>query len=450
MCTTYTITLYEAILKWKSSCAFYAGRFFHAVRGVPRRDCSIGEEESLAKRIQEWIRSWRYLGYDRDTVQRYRAETDRANLRTLRRMCLLALGLMVLMSVFYGALLHQRVRIAILAAFAAFWIILYFYLDELLRGVSIGPIRGANSLVYLVSVVLYLCAILSSTLLSGDELGVMSVWMFLLVQISFDIPPLQNALTVIPYAALFLILSAQAKTPERWYTDAMYTHISVLVGLYISYHQTKLALGNVIAQSNLQKANFALYHTATTDELTGLMNRRMLFDRYDAILRECEHLGGSMACVVLDIDDYKQFNDSYGHPEGDQLLRRIGEVLRDYGREQNIDIGRIGGEEFLAVWPDEDIRHCEQVAEDLRRTIEQMAIPHAGAVDHDRVTMSVGLCLLPGDLAQSAYVFADKALYRAKDAGKNCACRFDCASGRYLFLCESDRAAENPFYGKTN
>ena len=101
----------------------------------------------MAKRIREWIRSWRYLGYDRDTVQRYRAETDRANLRTLRRMCLLALGLTVLMFAFYGVLLHQPLRIAFLAGLAAFWIILYFYLDGLLRGGASGPIRGANSLV---------------------------------------------------------------------------------------------------------------------------------------------------------------------------------------------------------------------------------------------------------------------------------------------------------------
>lgn len=396
----------------------------------------------MAKRIQEKFRSWRYLGYDRDTVQRFRAETDRANLRTLRRMCLLALGLTLLMFAFYGVLLHERLRIALLAGLAGFWIILYLYTAELLRGVSIGPIRGANSLVYLVSVTLYLSAILSGTLLSGGELGVMSVWMFLLVQISFDIPPLQNALTVIPYAALFLVLSALSKTPERWYTDAMYTHISVFVGLFISHHQTKLALDNVIAQSNLQKANFALYHTATTDELTGLMNRRMLFDRYDAIVRSCAATQSSMACVILDIDDYKQFNDSYGHPEGDLLLRRIGEVLRGFSRAYDIDIGRIGGEEFLAVWCEKDVRRCERLAEELRCAIERMEIPHMGATDHDRVTMSVGLCVLPGDQAQSAYVYADKALYRAKDAGKNCACRYDSVSGRYFYLCDSERTGD--------
>jgi diguanylate cyclase (GGDEF)-like protein len=262
--------------------------------------------------------------------------------------------------------------------------------------------------------------------------------MFLLVQICFDIPPVQNMLTVIPFAALFLIISSQSKSTERWYVDAMYTHISVIVGLYISHHQTKLALDNIIAQSNLQKANFALYHTATTDELTGLMNRRMLFDRYDAILSGCVASQSSMACVVLDIDDYKQYNDSYGHPEGDALLRRIGEELRGFSLRQNIDIGRIGGEEFLAVWQEEDVSRCEQVAEDLRSAIEHMDIPHAGATDHDKVTMSVGLCLLPGALAQGAYLYADKALYRAKDAGKNCACRYDAKSGQYLFLCEKE------------
>ena len=393
----------------------------------------------LYKRIREWIRSWRYLGHDRDTVQRYRAETDRANLRTLRNMSLLALGLTVLMFAFYGVLLHQPLRVAILAGLAAFWIILYFYIDELLRGVSIGAVRDANSLIYLVSVMLYIGGILSGSLMAKGELSVLSIWMFLLVQIAFDISPLQNLLTVIPYAAMFLIISRQSKSLDRWYTDLMYTIISVTVGLVISYHQSKLALNNIIAQSNLQKANFTLYHTATTDELTGLMNRRMLFDRYDTIVRECESAKRCMACIVLDIDDYKQYNDSYGHPEGDQLLRRIGGVLRSFSSDHDIDIGRIGGEEFLAVWQEDDVHRCERMAEALRCAIEQMEIPHDSATDHDRVTMSVGLCILPGNQAQSAYVYADKALYRAKDAGKNCACRYDVETSRYLFLCNDRR-----------
>lgn len=65
-----------------------------------------------------------------------------------------------------------------------------------------------------------------------------------------------------------------------------------------------------------------------------------------------------------------------------------------------------------------------------------MAIPHVGGMDHNHVTVSVGLCMLPAEVAQGAYLYADKALYRAKEAGKNCACRYDAKNGTYHFLCD--------------
>ncbi|MDD4312236.1 MAG: GGDEF domain-containing protein [Eubacteriales bacterium] len=390
----------------------------------------------MAKRIFQSIQNWRYLGYDRDTLRRYGAEMDRANLRTTQRMCLLALALTALLFVFYGPFLLSSNRMGTAAAFALFVIIIYLVIGRILSNQMLYPLNHVKTLVFLISAVMYLCGIYSGTQLSNGELGVLSVWMFLLVQISFDIPPLQNMITVFLFAGLFLLIDRQVKTPERWQRDVIYTYISVFVGLFISYHQSRLALDNIIAKSNLQKTNFALYHTATTDELTGLMNRRMLFDRYETILSDCVATKCSIACVILDIDDYKQYNDSYGHPEGDALLRRIGELLCSYSNETGIDIGRIGGEEFLAVWQEKSVSHCEQVAEELRRAIEQMAIPHIGSTDHDRVTMSVGLCMLPYDKAQGAYLYADKALYRAKEAGKNCSCYFDEKTGQYRVPCE--------------
>ena len=388
----------------------------------------------MVKYIHEHIQRWRYLGYDRETVQRYHAETDRANFNTIKRMCLLALVLNALIFLFYGVLLRQTGRVMIVTIFAVFLTIVYIYVTRLISSVSYGAIRGAKSLVFLISVVMYLYAILNDLMLSKSEIGALSIWMFLLVQISFDIPPVQNALTVIPLAVLSLVAGRYLKPLERWQSEVIYTTVSVVVGLYISHHQAKLALDNIIAQSNLQKANFALYHTATTDELTGLMNRRMLFDRYDAILNDCIGSKKSVACVVLDIDDYKQYNDKYGHPEGDELLRRIGSILQDYSKEHAIEIGRIGGEEFLAIWPEEDVARCERVAEELRHSIEHMAIPHS-ATNYEKVTMSVGLCLLPSGMAQGAYLYADKALYRAKDAGKNCACRYDPLTCRFFKVC---------------
>ena len=303
------------------------------------------------------------------------------------------------------------------------------------------PIKGTNTLICICSIISYLVGIICGTVLANGELGVLAVWMFLLLQISFDIPPLQNALTVIPSAVLFLIASRLTKPVEQWRFDLIYTVISVFVGLFVSHHQTRLALDNIIAKSCLTRANFALYHTCTTDDLTGLSNRRMVFNTYDAIVSQCGKNEQSMACVVLDIDDYKQFNDAYGHPEGDELLRRIGEILCHYGEEQDVDIGRIGGEEFMAVWAEDSVLRCERVAEELRCAVERMDIAHKGATEHERVTMSVGVCLLPAEKAQNAYFYADKALYRAKEAGKNCSCRYDAEKDVYRFLCEVERDA---------
>ena len=389
----------------------------------------------MIKQILQVIQRWRYLGYDRNTIQQYRAETDRTNLQTLKRLCILTLAVFDVLAIFYSTVQRETDSVITVVLSAGFVLTLYSYTCNLLRSISAGPIRGTKSLIYLISAVLYLCGIYSGTILSRDELGVLPIWMFLLVQISFDIPPVQNALTVLPFAGLYLVVGAVTKSPEHVQYDVLYTVLSVSVGLFISYHQAHLALENIIAKSNLQKANFALYHTATTDELTGLMNRRMLFDRYDQLLAACVDKGQSIACAVLDIDDYKQFNDTYGHPEGDDLLRRIGAAYRAYGEKNQIDIGRIGGEEFLVVWAEDSMTKCEAVAEDLRSVIENMNIPHKSAIDHERVTMSVGLCLLPANMVQSAYFYADKALYRAKDAGKNCCCRYDSEEGTYRFLC---------------
>ena len=414
----------------------HTGRFFFVTACAVRPSLIFYEEKLLAKRIHEWIRSWCYLGYDRDTLRRYGVEMDRANLHTIQRMCLLGISLIALLYVFYGpVVVHSSTLLSTTPVLALFLALVYTLIGRMLGALSLRPIHRVNTLVFLISSVMYLCGIFSSTQISGGELGVLSIWMFLLVQISFDLPPLQNLLTVLSFAVLFLLVDRQVKTPERWQQDVIYTGVSVSVGLFISYHQSHLALDNIIAKNNLIKANFALYHTATTDELTGLMNRRMLFDRYDAVLSDCIMLQSSMACVILDIDDYKQFNDSYGHPEGDALLRKIGAILRGYSDEKGIDIGRIGGEEFLAVWREESRERCERVAEELRCAIAQMAVPNKGATDHPHVTMSVGLCLLPYTRAQGAYLSADKALYHAKEAGKNCSCYFDDETGTYCVLC---------------
>ncbi|MEN6418251.1 MAG: diguanylate cyclase [Clostridiaceae bacterium] len=385
-------------------------------------------------RIKDAWNKWRYLGYDRETTVRYRPESDRANLRTLKRISVISLVITAPMAIIYGFLLRDFIGALLSGTTFAFMLGVYFLCRSMLSGALQKRTRAANWLVLAVSVAAYAMGIYSGVGANRGELSVVIIWLFLLVQICFDLPPLQNALTLLPNAVLFMVLTCLIKPAPKCYYDILYAFCSIVVGLYVSHHQTRLALDNIIAKNCLTEANFALYHTCTTDELTGLSNRRMVFERFDAVLEHCAAAGLDVACVVLDIDDYKQFNDTYGHPEGDALLKRIGQTLSAYGVEHGIDIGRIGGEEFLAVWAESSRTNCISVAEDLRFAIERMGIPHATASDHPIVTVSVGLCMLPPASARRAYYFADKALYRAKDAGKNCSCRYDAETGTYLLI----------------
>lgn len=384
--------------------------------------------------IQDAWKKWRYLGYDRETCERFRMDSACGNLRTLKQMSILTLVLSGTASVLFSLFSTNIVRTAFAFCIFGFFIVVLLHVVYLGRKEQRAAQNGVNGLILLVSVVIYLIGIFTGTFLANGELAVLMVWLFLLVQISFDLPPLQNALTVIPCAILFILCSWLMKPAPNSIYDAVYCSISVTVGLFLSYNQTRLAIDNCIAKKCLTQANFALYHTCTTDELTGLSNRRMVFEKLDEVLRGCELSGRNLACVVLDIDDYKQYNDTYGHPEGDVLLQRIGETLRTYADEHKIEIGRIGGEEFLAVWMESAPDNCERVAEELRSAIDKMNIPNKGALEHPNVTISAGLCILPPVLAHRAYFFADKALYRAKDAGKNKSCRYDVETGEYRLI----------------
>ncbi len=228
-------------------------------------------------RIKDAWNKWRYLGYDRETTVRYRPESDRANLHTLKRISIISLFITAPLALTFGFLLQERVGALLSAITFAFMLGVFFLSRSLLSDAQQKKTRAANQLVLLVSLTVYALGIYSGVVANKGELSVVVIWLFLLVQICFDLPPLQNALTVLPCAALFMVLTCLVKpAPKCWY-DILYAFCSIVVGLYVSHHQTRLSLDNIIAKNCLTEANFALYHTCTTDELTGLSNRRSVY-----------------------------------------------------------------------------------------------------------------------------------------------------------------------------
>ncbi|MBN1554753.1 MAG: diguanylate cyclase [Phycisphaerae bacterium] len=173
-------------------------------------------------------------------------------------------------------------------------------------------------------------------------------------------------------------------------------------------------------QSELLAAQKALQIQATHDALTGLLNRAAI---YDALERERARLlreGGQLAVVMLDLDHFKNINDTHGHAAGDIVLKDISNRLAHASRSYDL-VGRVGGEEFLLVMPTAGLDGAIEVAERVRRIIAETPVDIGEKALN--VTASLGVAsaqiLEPGITMDELVQSADEALYRAKEGGRN-------------------------------
>jgi diguanylate cyclase (GGDEF)-like protein len=176
-----------------------------------------------------------------------------------------------------------------------------------------------------------------------------------------------------------------------------------------------------LRENELRSANDRLRALAAMDGLTGLANRRELDLKLAIEWQMAIELQHPIALMIIDIDHFKLFNDHYGHPEGDFCLRRVGKVLSAAIRKDTDLAVRYGGEEFVLLLPVTDVAEALDVAERLRRAVEDLRIAHAAAPS-GHVTISVGVAALvpaAGEAAERLIDLADAALYAAKRRGRN-------------------------------
>jgi diguanylate cyclase (GGDEF)-like protein len=161
------------------------------------------------------------------------------------------------------------------------------------------------------------------------------------------------------------------------------------------------------------------------DGLTGLANRRQFEAVLNAEFSRAMRNGSPLALVMLDVDYFKQYNDIYGHPAGDECLRKIGQVVKKAQNRPGDLSARYGGEELAVLLPETDMAGAMAVAEKIRLGISSLKITHS-ANPLGIVTVSAGVkayvpirdCSVPLDLVQAA----DQALYAAKSKGRNRSC----------------------------
>lgn len=196
-------------------------------------------------------------------------------------------------------------------------------------------------------------------------------------------------------------------------------------GRVASFTENDLRIFGLVAnQIALAIANARLYsktrELAIRDDLTGLFNRRHFQEVLHIEWKRAVRFRRALTVLMIDVDFFKSFNDTHGHLFGDQVLRRIAELLHRNVREVDT-LARFGGEEFVVLLPDTDRAGALHVAEKLRQLVERERFPIPGEDKHQALTISLGIAGYPDDAPQMDDLIdhADIALYDAKDSGRN-------------------------------
>jgi diguanylate cyclase (GGDEF)-like protein len=207
------------------------------------------------------------------------------------------------------------------------------------------------------------------------------------------------------------------------YTDAhtdAYQEIAALVSLAVERSRAFEEL--LETKKRLVATNSALARAAYFDALTGIPSRRYFDLVFEREWKRATRHSEPLALIIADVDHFKLYNDLYGHPAGDECLRRVAQSLLGAAKRGTDLVARIGGEEFAALLPHTRPADALAFAERLREGVEGLAISNGRSPIEPYVTLSLGVaCAVPGrELEANALLrVADAALYRAKEGGRN-------------------------------
>ncbi|VVO53947.1 MULTISPECIES: response regulator [Pseudomonas] len=177
-----------------------------------------------------------------------------------------------------------------------------------------------------------------------------------------------------------------------------------------------------VSQQQLLDTNLVLQRLMNSDGLTGLSNRRHFDEYMELEWRRSLREQSQLSLLMIDVDYFKTYNDSFGHLEGDEALRKVAAAIRDASARPSDLPARYGGEEFALVLPNTSQGGARLVAEKLRMTVEALKIPHNSPTEGSSLTISIGLATVTptaGSNCRELILAADKGLYLAKHNGRN-------------------------------
>lgn len=265
---------------------------------------------------------------------------------------------------------------------------------------------------YLISITLFTNTIIMGVIYQPDMPAVTFFAILIIVPVIFIDKPINSIIVAIIASVIFDVLVVIKKSvyPDIMTIDIANSIVMLGISIALIWYLRNLHLSSLQA-----KLEFKL--KSELDALTGAYNKvhtETLCEKYLANRLQVENCG----LLILDLDNFKTINDTYGHSRGDEVLRLVGEVLQRFFTKEDI-VGRIGGDEFVVLVKNQDKYIIEQLANELLVEIRSIA----NIIDIDSVSCSAGICISKskGIAYQEMFIHADKMLYEAKRGGKDTA-----------------------------
>ena len=228
--------------------------------------------------------------------------------------------------------------------------------------------------------------------------------------------------------------ASQAQVTEIFFIYSFVSFISLIVNGRMEHEVRKNFLRKILLayeQERLNETQEELRKQSISDTLTGLYNRRYFNTYIEREWLNAARQKTPLAVLMIDVDDFKLYNDTQGHLAGDEALSEIGLTLKSCVKRPNDVVARYGGEEFVVILPDTDIGAAYKIAENIAEKIKALNISHLPSTNHKKLTISTGCCSFIPDQESSIKILlkcADAALYDSKHKGKNCISTGTCCS----------------------
>ena len=363
---------------------------------------------------------WRYLGLSKETLGTYVEKVARDNLAVLRIesitlaiLCVASSALLIVS----GDLGFFKNGLLIFAALI--FIVLFFMTDRCIRVGYKGYLKAAMVLVSFFQWTLFFLTAGIAFIEKNDYASLFLSGLVVSI-VSFDISPTWNAGMVLIMYAIYFPVSFYIRDADLFMRDMLNILSATVIAMIVGWKKAKDKWEHEEAVTLMAKNNSMLYRESTTDFLTGLNNRRKTFEGLEVLSAAANVSRKKIAVMIMDIDFFKKYNDTYGHPQGDILLQGLGNLLLKMEKKYSINVGRIGGEEFMAYFLATDDRVTETIAREISEGIRNL--PHPESDKGLCTTISIGICECVPELQDSGsrlYTKADSALYAAKSNGRN-------------------------------